>query len=106
MTNSSCFVSSLHQQRSNARWLDAVDLGKALDSFSLRDGFRANTHFVRMMLDDPKSKLPSNRGFLNAFDHLDARLAQNSNPLAIDARMRVTHADHDSRNAARRNRSR
>src|SRR6478735_641728 len=53
-----------------------------------------------MVLEDPKPQLLPNLGFANPLDYLDAGFTQDDNALAGDARVRISHADHDSRHAA------
>jgi len=106
MTNSSCFVSCWLQQRPDPRWRHAINASQTLDSVSFRDCFGTSHGLVRVMFDDPSAELLSYLCFTNAFEHLDARLAQNRDPLTIDARVWVSHPDHDSSHTAGGDRAR
>lgn len=106
MTNSSCFVSCSDQQRGDPRSIDAVDLGQLFQPCFCGQGPCATQHVVRMVSDDPRPELSPNLGLANPFDDFDSRLAQNCNSLAIDARVRIAHADHYARHTARGDRAR
>ena len=83
------------KQRLDLHFVYAVNLCKAGDSFGLGQSLRAAERIVGVVLDDPNAELAPNLGFANALDDFDARLAQDANPRAIDAWMRVPHANDD-----------
>src|SRR5882724_10313440 len=49
-----------------------------------------------MLLEHPEAELPSDFSLAYAFDDIDPRSAKDANALAVDARMRVAHADNDT----------
>jgi hypothetical protein len=97
---------TLFQQRLEPRSIDTVDLDQTVDPLLLGQCLRATQHFVRVVLDNPRPKLSPNFRLANPLDDLDARFAQDGNPHTIDARVRISNANHDSGDAARGDRSR
>ncbi len=102
----SCWGARSGEQRLDPRSIDAIDVSQTVEPFLPGKRSRPAQRFVRMVLEDPKPQLSPHFGLANTLDDLDAGFAQNANPLAIDARVRISNANHDASDPARGDRSR
>jgi hypothetical protein len=55
---------------------------------------------VRVLVDDPRAQLSTHFVLAHAFDYLDTSALKDTNTFAIDAWVRVPHAEHDSNDTA------
>ena len=86
--------------------VDAVDVSQQRDPFRLRECLRAAQWLVWMLLEHPQAALAPDVRLTDAFKDLDPSIAQDDRSLAVHPRMRVSHADHDTGDAALGNGSR
>ena len=80
--------------------IDSVDFSQVSDSLLLGQRSRAKERLVWMLLEDPEPELAPNFGLTDAFNDLDAGIAQDERTRAVNTRVRVAHADHHSGDTA------
>src|SRR5688572_8246166 len=80
--------------------VDSVDFSQASDLLLLGQRPRAAERLVWMLLEHPDAELPPDFRLTDAFNDVDAGIAQDKRASAVHARVRVAHADHDSGNTA------
>lgn len=80
--------------------VDSVDFSQVSDSLRLGQRPRAAERLVWMLLEHPEAELAPYLSLTNTFNDLDAGIAQDERARAVNTRVRVAHAEHDSGNTA------
>ena len=90
----------MSEQRRDARRVDAINFGEHRKSMLFGCGVSPTEWLIRMLFNDPGTKLTPDFRFADAFEHLDARVAEYANTFAIDAWVWIAHRNHNPRNTS------